>query len=86
MAQQARLSGDIARELRDSIMRQEDATAQYRAKKLQDTEEYRRKKLELLCKDKENIHPNAEDGEAVEERTMSTSSSLRSSCSGSTEY
>jgi hypothetical protein len=67
-------------------MRQEDATAQYRAKKLQDTEDYRRKKLELLSKDKENVHPNAEGGEAVEERTMSATSSLRSWGSGSTEY
>jgi hypothetical protein len=60
MAQQARQSAEIARELKESIRRTEEATAQYREKKLQSTEEYRYKKLQLLGSGKENVHPNRE--------------------------
>jgi hypothetical protein len=60
MAQQARQSAEIARELKESIRRTEEATAQYRERKLKSTEEYRNKKLQLLGAGKENVHPNRE--------------------------
>jgi hypothetical protein len=59
MVQQAKQSGDLARELKESIKRSEEATAEYRERKLRLTEEYRSRKLALLSRDKENVHPNA---------------------------
>ena len=64
MAQNARRALDLATELREHMRRTEEATAVYRERKLRSTEEYRRAKLALLQRDRENVNPNVGHGGA----------------------
>jgi hypothetical protein len=55
LAQQARIQHEMARELREVIKTEQDRTAEYRKKKLEDQEAYRNRKLAILEFNKETV-------------------------------